>query len=274
MRFLRHPRLKAWLHFMRLPNQILLWICVVLFNGYPFSITTWQIGLSFSLMLLVANAWNDWLDVDADQRNRPGTNPFLYLKNLQWIPWVGVGLMLISFLIGLSVSQTLTGLQLWGWYIWLLLIPGLWAYSKWWQHWWLWKNLSASLLTASGVLSLGWMVQGERFPLALFWLVWLANLWREMAKDFEDAKGDKLFKKGNITRFLNDWQGQWFFVGTFFIAFWLSGSILKTLSFSQAIALCSPLVLFLVFVYLRQWTWVSRILKVWMGIGLLVSTQL
>jgi 4-hydroxybenzoate polyprenyltransferase len=265
--------LKAWLHFLRLPNQILLWICVLVFSGFPISKEIWLMGLSFSLMLFVANAWNDWLDVHADQRNRPGTNPFQYLINVRWIPWTLVGLMFISFLLGLSVFRTLTGLQLWGWYIWLGLMPSLWAYSKWWQHWWLWKNVSASFLTASGILSMGWMVQGERFSMSLFWLVWLANLWREMAKDLEDVKGDKMYKKGNITRFFKVWHCQGFFIGTFFMAFFGSCLILKTLTFSQALAFAFPLGLFIVLVFLRQWTWVSRILKIWMGIGLVVLTQ-
>lgn len=263
---------KPWLHLLRLPNQILLWICVVMFNGLPFSNATWQIGLSFSLMLFVANAWNDWLDVDADQRNRPGTNPFQSLKKMQWIPWALLGFMFISFVLGFSLYCALEGTHLWGWCIWLCLIPGLWAYSKWWQHTWLWKNVSASLLTASGVLSLGWMVQGERFSLSLFWLVWWANLWREMAKDFEDAKGDMMHKKGNITRYFKDWHGQCFMVGTFFMAIWGGGSVWITLSFPQVILFCLPLLLFLVLVFLRQWTWVSRVLKIWMGIGLVVLT--
>jgi 4-hydroxybenzoate polyprenyltransferase len=267
------PTFKTWLHFLRLPNHVLLWISVGLFAEFSFSLNLWLIGLSFSLMLFSANAWNDWLDVDADQKNRPGTNPFQSLRVIRWIPLVLGGFMLISFLLGLWVYPSLAGIQRWGWYIWLGLLPGLWAYSKWWQHGWLWKNFSASLLTSLGVLSLGWMIQGAHFSMTLFWLVWLANFWREIAKDLEDAKGDRLFKKGNITRFLQVWHCQIIFLTTFLIAFFWFGWILKSMTLLQALAFCAPLAFFLVFVFVRQWTWVSRMLKIWMGVGLLVLTQ-
>lgn len=270
MRFLRHPRLKAWLHFMRLPNQILLWICVVVFSGYPFSRATWLVGLSYSLMLFVANAWNDWLDVAADQLNRPGTNPFQRWSRGQWVPWILGGGMFIAFLLGLGAYGHLLGSQLWGWYVWLSLIPGLWAYSKWWQHKWLWKNVSASLLTALGVLSLGWMVQGESFSIPIFWLVWIANFWREVVKDLQDANGDLVHKSGNITRFLKPWHCQAMLIGSVLMGCFLMILFLPELSLAQSILFIAPIVGFLIAVVGGHWTWASRFLKGWMAVGLLI----
>lgn len=270
MAFQFPPSLRSWVHFLRIPNQLLLWICVWFFSKNALITHVWMWGGSFSLMLFAANGWNDWLDVKADERNRPGTNPFQFVKNKKTVLGILGTAMLASLLMGCWYLKELNGIQRWGWVLWLGLVPGLFAYSKWWQQVWLWKNISASSLTASGVLSLGWITMGDAFPIALFGLVWLANFWREMVKDVIDANGDANLKKGNVTRIFTIQHIQILLTGSAIFSAFLMYPLLQHFVWWEGLGLISPPLVFLFLTWTKHWNLASLVLKIWMALGLII----
>src|SRR5690606_34055443 len=76
--------MRAWLHSLRLPNLLMVWIFVLITGvggfqiGHPVSAELFLLGLACTFFLMAGNWWNDLLDAGISEKNRPGTNPFSY----------------------------------------------------------------------------------------------------------------------------------------------------------------------------------------------------
>ncbi len=214
--------LVAFIRLIRLPNliiifltQLLLRYCVLMpifnngFVAVESALTTTEfLLLCLSTVLIAAGGYiiNDYFDVKSDEINRPERIVIdRYITRRSAIIWHlllnGIGIAL-GFWLGMKVGKWYLG------FIHFAIMAMLWFYSTWFKKRFLIGNLVISLLTALVVwivfiyeTSLAANLQ-ERMPeiynyLYFFFIgygvfAFLVTLIRELIKDMEDIKGDKM----------------------------------------------------------------------------------
>ncbi len=144
----------------------------------------WAIGFaSLGLMTAAGNIQNDILDIETDRaegKNRPLVNGNIPLKT-------ALGFMRGFYTCGFVLAAFLDSARL---FLSLIVIAFLYVYNHKLKNSIFWGNFTVALLCAIAVWYFEWpkLPQDSFYPFAF---AFLSTLFREIAKDAEDAKGDK-----------------------------------------------------------------------------------
>lgn len=272
--------MRAWLHSLRLPNLLMVWIFVLITGvggfqiGHPVSAELFLLGLACTFFLMAGNWWNDLLDAGIDEKNRPGTNPFSYSNNRK----LGKRLVVLSMILAyvfLFLAGQKSGIEKHAaLYAAALLGPGLWLYSRFLQRKVIWKTIFAALLGAIGIWSVQWMQYGAETYWGLTALAFLSGCWRELIKDLADARGDNLEQKGNAVLLFGEKKMRVvvIFVGIVTILSCVSSVQDEQVRLQEMghLFLGLPYGLTLLLVLKKQWKSAAWLAKIFMLVGMLL----
>jgi geranylgeranylglycerol-phosphate geranylgeranyltransferase len=181
----------GFLKLMRLPNclmtalAVLVGAVLVLKLGAFFNPATYMAMVAAFLIAGAGNAINDYVDVAADKVNRPyrpipsgrvGRRAALAFSVLLFLVGIALALMINVWALAIAVINS------------VLLV----LYSTHIKERMLLGNASISYLVGSGFLFGGAAMGDLMLPFIMFLLAAFANMAREVAKDLEDIKGDRL----------------------------------------------------------------------------------
>lgn len=153
--------------------------------GAFYSINTYIALVAAFIIAGAGNAINDYVDFDADKVNRP-YRPIPSGKVRQNS---ALGFSLLMFIIGIAMAYFISAAAL------AIAVVNsflLIAYSMYLKERMLIGNASVSYLVGSGFLFGGAAMGDVLLPSVMFFLSAFANMAREIAKDLEDIKGDRL----------------------------------------------------------------------------------
>lgn len=272
--------MRAWLHSLRLPNLLMVWIFVLITGvggfqiGHPVSAELFLLGLACTFFLMAGNWWNDLLDAGIDEKNRPGTNPFSYSNSRK----LGKRLVVLSMILAyvfLFLAGQKSGIEKHAaLYAAALLGPGLWLYSRFLQRKVIWKTIFAALLGAIGIWSVQWMQYGAETYWGLTALAFLSGCWRELIKDLADARGDNLEQKGNAVLLFGEKKMRVvvIFVGIVTILSCVSSVQDEQVRLQEMghLFLGLPYGLTLLLVLKKQWKSAAWLAKIFMLVGMLL----
>jgi geranylgeranylglycerol-phosphate geranylgeranyltransferase len=181
----------AYLKLMR-PLNGLMTVISVLIGGVLVSkllafsgLDIWLAALAAFMISGAGNAINDYTDLEADRVNKP----YRPIPSGKVKPLGALVFSLCLFIIGTGIAYAINPVA--------FLIAGinsllLIAYSTKLKERMLLGNLVVSYLVGSGFLFGGAALGYPALPFVLFLLALSANMAREIAKDLEDIKGDRL----------------------------------------------------------------------------------
>lgn len=272
--------MRAWLHSLRLPNLLMVWIFVLITGvggfqiGHPVSAELFLLGLACTFFLMAGNWWNDLLDAGIDEKNRPGTNPFSFSNSRK----LGKRLVVLSMILAyvfLFLAGQKSGIEKHAaLYAAALLGPGLWLYSRFLQRKVIWKTIFAALLGAIGIWSVQWMQYGAETYWGLTALAFLSGCWRELIKDLADARGDNLEQKGNAVLLFGEKKMR---VVVIFVGIVTILSCVSSVQDEQVrlqvmghLFLGLPYGLTLLLVLKKQWKSAAWLAKIFMLVGMLL----
>lgn len=148
------------------------------------------LGICMSTVCIAAAGYiiNDYHDVKIDMINKPGRVVIGEFFSRRMALFLYISLCFIGITIGFLVSIKIGALN-------IFAAGLLWAYSVKFKKTALWGNLIIAILTAVAVLMIYvWKpVLGGRALLAYAWFAFIITLIREVIKDIEDIKGDRIY---------------------------------------------------------------------------------
>jgi len=159
-------------------------VLVVKFGAF-FSPLVYVAMIAAFLISGAGNAINDYVDIDADKVNKP----YRPIPSGKVRPRAALGFSMTLFVIGITMAFFVNLAALAIAVINSLLLI---TYSFYLKERMLIGNASISYLVGSGFLFGGAAVGNLLLPAVMFFLSAFANMAREIAKDLEDIKGDRL----------------------------------------------------------------------------------
>ena len=162
--------------------------------GAFYSLATYIAIIAAFIISGAGNAINDYVDIEADKVNKPNRP----LASGKLKPKAALGFSMILFILGMVMASFINPIALVIAVVNSLLLI---TYSFYLKERMLIGNASVSYLVGSGFLFGGAAMGNLVLPAVMFFLSAFANMAREIAKDMEDIKGDRLmFLKKAMTK--------------------------------------------------------------------------
>jgi len=162
--------------------------------GAFYSLATYIAIIAAFIISGAGNAINDYVDIEADKVNKPNRP----LASGKIKPKAALGFSMTLFILGMVMASFINPIALVIAVVNSLLLI---TYSFYLKERMLIGNASVSYLVGSGFLFGGAAMGNLVLPAVMFFLSAFANMAREIAKDMEDIKGDRLmFLKKAMTK--------------------------------------------------------------------------